>query len=154
MWQQIHNNAVQISNMLLIVNVFHLDDLWIFLCGAEKTNQTNRWSGQRYLLGTHLTSTSPPTCITNEPSGCFTDHRKSNSFSLEETERWFEKEEDVLCREERQRGGYESTEGDKDERKNRGRGGSAANLIKQLRLHGYKRQKMKRKTSNHLQMLS
>lgn len=31
----------------------------------------------------HLTSTSPPVCITNEPSGCFTDHRKSNSFSLE-----------------------------------------------------------------------
>lgn len=30
----------------------------------------------------HLTSTSPPMCITNAPSGCFTDHRKSNSFSL------------------------------------------------------------------------
>lgn len=31
---------------------------------------------------THLTSTSPPTCITKEPSGCFTEYRKSRSFSL------------------------------------------------------------------------
>lgn len=37
------------------------------------------------LLSSHLTSTSPPMCILNEPSGCFTDHRKSSSFSLEKS---------------------------------------------------------------------
>ena len=34
-------------------------------------------------IGLHLTSTSPPTCITKEPSGCLTERRKSSSLSLE-----------------------------------------------------------------------
>lgn len=68
--------------------VFYFGALWIFLCGADKPSATPRikrkkWNKQLASSGAHLTSTSPPTCITNEPSGCFTDHRKSNSFSLE-----------------------------------------------------------------------
>lgn len=31
---------------------------------------------------THLTSTSPPTCMMKEPSGCFSEYRYSKSFSL------------------------------------------------------------------------
>lgn len=88
--QQIHNN--EIPNMLLIETamcVFHFGALWMSLCGADKQNDTVRIKRTKLNKqvasspGAHLTSTSPPTCITNEPSGCFTDHRKSNSFSLE-----------------------------------------------------------------------
>ena len=38
------------------------------------------------VIGLHLTSTSPPTCITKEPSGCLTEHRKSSSLSLDTVE--------------------------------------------------------------------
>lgn len=31
---------------------------------------------------THLTSTSPPTCMRKEPSGCFSEYKYSSSFSL------------------------------------------------------------------------
>lgn len=31
---------------------------------------------------THLTSTSPPTCMRKEPSGCFREYRYCSSFSL------------------------------------------------------------------------
>lgn len=64
----------------------------------------------------HLTSTSPPTCITNEPSGCFTDSRKSNSFSLERVstggERRGEEEEMYTVR--RRAGGGEIMEREKE----------------------------------------
>lgn len=35
---------------------------------------------------THLTSTSPPTCMRKEPSGCFSECRNSKSFFLREPE--------------------------------------------------------------------
>lgn len=77
-------------------------------------------------VDSHLTSTSPPTCITNEPSGCFTDHRKSSSFSLEEVGRRGQEGED----------GVLWMEGDKAEQEQKKRVDgkwnslTAANLIK------------------------
>lgn len=126
--QQIHNN--EIPNMLLTETamcVFHFGTLWISLRGADKPNDTLRIKRKKLNKqvasspGAHLTSTSPPTCITNEPSGCFTDHRKSNSFSLEkQTCMWWEEEQESR--------GYGLGEGDK-ERERTGEG-NGSNLIK------------------------
>lgn len=37
---------------------------------------------------THLTSTSPPSCMRKEPSGCFSEYKYWRSFSLEKGGRW------------------------------------------------------------------
>lgn len=62
-----------------------LNSVMIILQCWEGRYLKNKTTNEHEQLCTHLTSTSPPTCITNEPSGCFTDQRKSNSFCLEDS---------------------------------------------------------------------
>lgn len=71
-------NSKQASVQQTLNSVMIILQCWEGRCLKNKT------TNEHEQLCTHLTSTSPPTCITNEPSGCFTDQRKSNSFCLEE----------------------------------------------------------------------